>query len=147
MHSPAPSGRAPAAPRPLSARFWSASLLLLGAAGMVAAWVVLGLWNGRANGWMALLTALDMAWVLHLGGWRPGTARALTAAAATVAVALAANWGTAAAQLAGYFGLDPLQSAVKLGAHHAWTLTQLANHPLDVAALLAGVALAAFLAR
>lgn len=145
MPSPAP---APAgAPRAPSSRLWSWSLLLLGAAGMVAAWIVLGLWNGRANGWMALLAALDMAWVLRLGGWRPGTARALLAAAATLAIALAANWGTAAAQLAGYFGFGPLEAALRMGPQHAWTLAQLANDPLDVAALMLGVLLAALAAR
>ncbi|HZH43889.1 MAG TPA: hypothetical protein VEY50_07405 [Lysobacter sp.] len=134
-------------PRPASSLLWSWLLLALGAAGMVAAWVVVGLWNGRANGWMALLAALDMAWVLRLGGWRPGPARALIAAVATLAIALAANWGAAAAQLSGYFGVDPLQSVAQLGARHAWTLAQLANGPADVAALMLGVLLAALAAR
>lgn len=126
---------------------WAASLLLFGATGMTAAWVVLGLWNSHTNGWMALLAGLDMAWMLRLGRWPAGRVRGLTAAVATLAIALAANWGTAASQVALDLGMDPLRSAARLGPDFALTLLALANGPLDALAILAGLVVAYLAAR
>lgn len=121
--------------------------LLIGLLGMAAAWMVLNLWNGRSNGWMAAVAALDMAWMLRLGRWPAGGARAGVAMASTLAIAVAVNWGVAASHLGRFFGLDPLESALRLGAHHAWTLIGLANGPWDAAWLLLGLVLAWRFAR
>lgn len=114
-------------------------LLLLGASGFAAVWVILGLYTNTQNSWMAVLGALDIAWMLRLGHWPPGPRRAALGVAATVAILLMANWGITSGQLGGALGLQAWDSALRLGLHHAWTLAQLANGPGD--ALWLGVAL------
>lgn len=116
-------------------------LLLLGACGFAAIWVIVGLYSDAQNSWMAVLGALDVAWMLRLGHWPPGPRRAALGVAATAATVLLANWGIISGQLGAALGLDPWNSALRLGLHHAWTLAQLANGVGD--ALWLGLALAA----
>ena len=52
-----------------------------------------------------------------------------------------------AAQLARPMGMLPWESALKLGPQHAWTLGSLANGPVDLAWLCAGLVIAAVLSR
>ena len=122
-------------------------LLVLGVFGFAAAWVTLGIYNGSQNSWMAVLGALDIAWMLRLGGWPRGPARVAAALFATIAIVVLANWGIIAAQLGAMLGLMPWASALKLGFHHAWTLAQLANGAGDVAWLLLALLVAAVTAR
>src|SRR5262245_56714919 len=50
-------------------------LMLLGAcAGFAAIWVVVAWSSGSQCSWLALLGALDVAWILRLSGW-PGSPR------------------------------------------------------------------------
>lgn len=116
-------------------------LLLLGACGFAAVWVIVGLYSDAQNSWMAVLGALDVAWMLRLGHWPPGPRRAALGVAATTATVLLANWGIISGQLGAALGLDPWNSALRLGLHHAWTLAQLANGVGD--ALWLGLALVA----
>ena len=127
--------------RPFRARpaLFSVTLLLLGIAGFVALWSMLSLSTGRQHGWMAVLGALDVVLMLRLGRWPAGPGRVLAALAGTAAVVVAANWLVIAGQLGRMLGLAPLESALKLGSHHAWTLAQLANGTLEFA--MAGLAL------
>lgn len=115
------------------------ALLLLGACGFAAVWVILGLYSNGQNSWMAVLGALDIAWMLRLGHWSPGPRRAMLGVAATVAMMLLANWGITSGQLGAALGLQAWDSALRLGLHHAWTLAQLANDIAD--ALWLGLAL------
>jgi len=128
---------------------WSYRLLmLLGAcAGFAAIWVVLAWSSNRQCGWMALLGALDVAWILRLSGWPAGPRRALVGVVATAAIIALANWWIVAVHLGDVLGFDPLQSALRLGAQHAWLLAQLANTPFDLAMILAALVLAAFASR
>lgn len=122
-------------------------LLVLGTCGFAAAWVTLGFFNGSQNSWMAVIAALDVAWMLRLGRWPRGPARIAVALLATVAIVVLANWGIIAAQLGAMLGLTPWASALKLGFHHAWTLAQLANGAGDMAWLLLALLVAAVTAR
>ncbi len=118
-------------------------LPLLGIAGFAAVWVIVGSYTGRQQSWMAVLAALDVAWMLRLGGWRPGRARVAAGVTGTAVVVLLANWGITASHLGAMLGLAAWDSALRLGSDHAWTLAQLANGPADVAWILLGLVVAA----
>lgn len=122
-------------------------LLLLGACGFAAAWVLGSLYTGRQLGWMAVLGALDIAWMLRLGHWRPGPGRMLAGVLATAAVVVVSNWWITATQLGAMMGLDPWNSATRLGWHHAWIMVQLANSAMDAVWIGVGLAVAARLSR
>ncbi|MFC3552049.1 hypothetical protein ACFOLC_13645 [Lysobacter cavernae] len=139
MTPPAPSAR--------RASWLSWLLLLLGACGFAAVWVLLSLYTGRQHSWMAVLGALDIAWMLRLGGWRPGPRRRALGVLATAAIVALANWWITASQLGATLGLDPWTSALRLGRHHAWMLIQLANGAADLAWIVAGLIVAAWLSR
>lgn len=139
MESPAP---------PANAVGWlSWLLLLLGIGGFAAIWVVLAWSNDTQCSWMALLGALDIAWMLRLGGWPSGPRRALLGTVATAVIVLLANWWIIAVQLGAVLGLEPWDSATRLGVHLAWTLAQLANGPLDLVWIAAALVLAAIASR
>jgi len=137
----------PAAPPARRATWFSWLLLLLGAFGFAAMWVLASLYSGRQLGWMAVLGALDIAWMLRLGGWRPGSPRMLAGLAATAAIVIVSNWFITATQLGSMLGLGPWDSAMRLGWHHAWILIQLANHTMDAAWIGVGLLVAAWLSR
>ena len=122
-------------------------LLALGIAGFAAAWVVVAMGTGRQSSWMALLAAADAALLLRVGGMPAGPRRAAWAVAGTLATVVLANWGIAAAGIGRRIGLDPLESALKLGNGLAWTVAQLVNGPLDLALVAAAVVLAALAGR
>ncbi len=122
-------------------------MLVVASACVLAIWVSLALYLQRQTGWMALLVALDVVLVLRLGGMAAGTRRAMLAAGVTVAVSALALWTVPATELGFAFGLSPWESALRLGAHHGWTLISLTTTPLDVAALLAAPLLAAWATR
>lgn len=139
MTPPAPSAR--------RASWFSWLLLLLGACGFAALWVLGSLYSGRQLGWMALLGALDVAWLLRLGNWRPGTGRMVAGVLATATIVVVANWWITATHIGAMVGLDPWNSALRLGWHHAWILAQLANGALDALWIAIGLAVAAWLSR
>lgn len=138
--SPAPAARWPARAFRL--------LMLLGAClGFVVVWVVLAWSKNSQCGWMALLAALDVAWILRLSGWPAGARRAVIGVAATAGIVLLANWFIIAVHLGEVMGLDPFGSALRLGLQHAWTLAQLANGGFEVAMIGLGLLLAAIASR
>lgn len=123
------------------------SLLMLGTAGFAALWVLAALYTHRQLSWMAVVGAVDVAWLLRLGRWPAGTGRALAGLAATSAVVVLANWWIIAAHLSGMLGLSPWDTATRLGWNHAWTLTQLANGAGDLAWIAAALIVAAVASR
>ena len=144
----------PASPEtpPIHAARWPARafrlLMLLGAClGFVVVWVVLAWSKNSQCGWMALLAALDVAWILRLSGWPAGARRAVIGVAATAGIVLLANWFIIAVHLGEVMGLDPFGSALRLGLQHAWTLAQLANGGFEVAMIGLGLLLAAIASR
>ena len=102
-------------------------LLLLGSITLTIAWLLVALSTGTQAGWMAILAALEAAWMLRLGTFRAGPARVAVTLLATVLIAVAANWLIAAAYVGGPMGLPPWESALRMGPHFAWTLLSLAN--------------------
>ena len=122
-------------------------LLLLGSVTLAIAWMLVALATGKQSGWMAVVAGLEAAWMLRLGTFRASPARVAIALLATLLIALAANWGIAAAYIGGSLGLDPWQSALKLGPHLAWTLFGLANGFAELLWLLLGLVAAWWLAR
>lgn len=131
------------------ARRWplAVGLLLLGSAGIAAAWILLADASGAQSSWMAVIAALDAAWLLRLARARPGVVRALAGCTATLLAIVIANWGIVASQLARPMGMMPWESALKLGTHHACTLASLANTPADLAWLGSGLLIALVLSR
>ncbi|KAF1013909.1 MAG: hypothetical protein GAK31_02932 [Stenotrophomonas maltophilia] len=111
------------------------------------AWMVLALLSGRQLGWMAVVTALELVFMLRLGTLGPGRLRIALVVAGTVLVAAIANWGTASAWLGGSMGLNPWESSLRMGPHLAWTLVTLANGAVEWRWLAVGVAVGAWLAR
>ncbi|SBV38142.1 conserved membrane hypothetical protein [uncultured Stenotrophomonas sp.] len=122
-------------------------LLLLGSLTVAIAWLLAALATGTHAGWMAIIAALEAAWMLRLGTLRGGRLRVAVALLATALIALAANWGIAAAWIGGPMGLTPWESALRLGPHLAWTLIGLGNGVGGALWLLAGLLLAWWLAR
>jgi hypothetical protein len=137
-------------PMPVAARNfpWFAALLaLIGGFGLAAAWVAVAMISWHQSAWMALLAALDAAFLLRLGGAKPGLLRMALGVAATLLAIALANWGIVAAHMAGMMGMGISDAALKLGPSLAWTLSTLANAPTDIAWLLAGIVLAAVASR
>lgn len=122
-------------------------LLLLGTGGFAAAWVILGMYTDRQNSWMAVLGALDIALMLRLGGWPAGPRRALVGVLASAAIVALANWWIIASQLGVELGMAPWDSALRLGAHHALTLVELANGVGDLLWIALALVLAALASR
>ena len=86
--------------------------------------MLLSLYTGRQNGWMAVLGALDVGLDAAPGRLAPGPRRGCWPAwSPTAAIVLASNWFITAAQLGAMLGL----AAVGVGdcawaSHHAWIL-------------------------
>lgn len=142
----------PSPPTPsLAARWltWTYRLLMLliACVGFAAIWTVLAWSNDRPHGWMALVGALDVVWILRLTGWPSGPWRALVGVVGTAGIIALANWGIIAAQLGEVLGFDPLDSALRLGIHHAWLLATLVNGPFELAMMVIALVLAAIAAR
>jgi hypothetical protein len=85
--------------------------LLLGVVTATLAWLFIALLSGRQAGWMAVLVALELGFMLRLGNLRGGLPRVALTLLGTLLVALAANWGIASAYLGGSLGLGPWESA------------------------------------
>ncbi|MCS3811193.1 hypothetical protein [Xanthomonas sp. 4461] len=122
-------------------------LLLLGSVTALIAWLLIALALGNQAGWMAVLVALEVAWMLRLGTLRAGRLRIGVTVATTALIIVGANWGIASAQLGSALGLDPWTSAQKMGTGLAWTLLQLANNGFDLLCYAAALVLAWWAAR
>ena len=108
---------------------------------------LLALYVERPCTWMAVLGAIDAALILRFAGMPAGWARAAWAMLATALMIALANWGIAATQMGMSMGLNPLDSAMKLGMGHAWTLLGLANHTIDLVWMGVALVVAAIAAR
>lgn len=137
----------PATTPPLRSAWLAPVLLLLGSLFFIAIWILLALYTGRPSSWMAVIAALDAAVILRITGVRPGAARAAWAVLATLAMIVVANWGIIVVQMGVTMGLNPWDSALKLGLDHAWTLAGLANHSADLAWMALALVVAVVAAR
>ena len=91
----------------------------------------MALYLERPCGWMAVAGALASALMLRLGGMPHGWMRAALAVLGTLLTIVLVNWGIAAAQIGASLGLNPWDSALKMGTDYAWTLAGLANQTAD----------------
>ena len=136
----------PPAPR-TRPRALALGLLLLAGAGTAAAWALVALALDRQCGWMAVVAAVDAAWLLHLGRAPRGVARALLAVAGTALAIVLANWWIAGGQIGLMVGLAPWDSIPRLGWSYAWTLASLANGGAELAWYALALAVAAVAGR
>ena len=118
-------------------------MLLLGAATALLAWVFVALMRGSQSSWMAVVTALELAFMLRLGTLGGGHLRIALVLGGTLLVSALAWWTIASAWLGSSMGLAAWDSALRMGPHLAWTLLGLANTPMDwvwlLVAALAGI--------
>ncbi|HYM87295.1 MAG TPA: hypothetical protein VET30_11265 [Pseudoxanthomonas sp.] len=129
------------------ARWMAPALLLLGGACIATLWILLALYLQRSCGWMAVCAALACALMLRLGGMPRGVPRALLAVLATLAIVVLVNWMVTAAQIGFAMGLNPWDSALKLGVDYAWTLAGLAHQTADLVFIAVSLVTAAIAAR
>jgi hypothetical protein len=122
----------------------SGMALAIGILGIVAVWLALAILTGSACGWLAVLAAADMALMLQLtqppGDW---TRRLVAALFTALAVALS-QWMVVATYLGQSLGLEPLESARRLGPVLAWAMTALNLHAGDWGWILLSLPLAAW---
>lgn len=137
----------PAASPPRQRRAFALVLLLLGSAGVAAAWTLWALSVERQSAWIALLAAADAALLLRLAKVPPGWARALLAVAGTVLAVLLANWWIAGGEMGRQLGMQPWNSIPRLGLHHFLALAELANRGTEYAWYAAAAVLAAVAGR
>jgi hypothetical protein len=124
-----------------------AALALVGSAGVAAAWVAVAMLGASQCGWMAVIAALDAAWLLRLARVPSGSLRMTIGIGATVLAIVLAQWGIVSAHLSGMLGLSFTDTALRLGPALAWTLAGLANGPLDLAWIAIGLVVAAIASR
>lgn len=128
-------------------RWLAPVMLLLGSACFALVWMLLSLYLERPCSWMAVLGAIDAALMLRFGGMRRGIGRATWAMIATLSIIALVNWGIAATQIGISMGLNPWESALKLGPDYAWTLAGLANQAIDLMWMGLALVVAAIAAR
>lgn len=132
-------------PQPESGPRWYAlPLLLLGACGFAAGWMLLALRLDRTCSWLALLAAMDMVLLLRLSRWPADASRMLLALVSTAGVIGLANGLIAGGQIGKSLGMRPWEAVLKIGPDYAWLLVQLATDRVDVALYAASLALAAW---
>ena len=134
-------------PLPRPTRWLAPAMLVLGGLCFALIWILLALYLERPCGWMAVLAGIDAALMLRFGGMPRGAARAAWAVVATLSIIVLVNWGVAATQIGIAMGLNPWESALKLGLGYAWTRAGLANQASDLAWMALGLLAAAVAAR
>jgi hypothetical protein len=123
-----------------------AAALLAGILGIDAVWVVASVASNRPCSWMAVLAAVDVAVMLRFANVPPGRARVLLSVLGTAVAIALAQWLIVATQLGLELGLQPLDSAMKLGPSLARQLLALSLHRVDYWTMLAALPLAALFA-
>ena len=122
-------------------------MLLIGVATATLAWVFIALLSGRQTGWMAVLAALEIVFMLRLSRFPAGSGRVAVTLVGTLLVVVAANWGIASAYVGGSMGLAPWESALRMGPFMAWTLFGLANGVAEALWVLVALVVGGWLAR
>jgi hypothetical protein len=127
--------------------WFGAGLALVGSMGVAAAWIAVAMVSRSPCGWMAVIAALDAAWLLRLGGAPRGPVRMALGVAATFLSIALAQWGIASAHLSGALGMGLVDTALRLGPSLAWSMTAIGNGTADIAWMVAGLLLAAYASR
>jgi len=126
----------------LPALAWVAGVL-----GMVALWTAVTLSLRSPSGWLALVAALDLALLLRLSAMPAGRWRAVAAVIGTALAIALGYWFHAAITMGLLLGLQPVDSALRLGPVLAWELIRDAASYWDLAWALLALPLAWKLAR
>jgi hypothetical protein len=120
--------------------------LLAGILGTDAAWVALSVFSGRPCSWIAPIAALVLALLLRFSGAPAGRVRVAVAVAGTALAVLLAQWLIVATQMGIALGLQPVDSALRLGPALAMQFWRLSLDRVDLGWLLAALPLAALFA-
>ena len=119
--------------------------LSVGVLGMVAVWTSISVLSQKFNGWIALIAAVDFAFLLRLTGALPGSNRMSLAAAATLLTIIGSAWMIVASRFGMMMGLAPIESAMRVGPVLAWELTKISATTLDAVFVCGAPVLAAAL--
>ena len=122
-------------------------LPLLGALGIAALWVLLGLSLDRLLPAIAVVAPLDLVLMVRLARLPRGSTRGWIAAIGTALAIALALWWSLAARVGVLMGMMPWEGISLMGPGFAWTLAQLANDGRDLAIYIAAVLLAAWFGR
>ena len=122
-------------------------VLLVGVLGLDAIWVASAVISNRSCSWLALVAALDMAFLLRFTEAPPGRARTAVAVCATALTIALAQWLIVSTQIGFALGLEPLASASRLGPVLAWQLSKLSLDRTDWILLVSSLPLAAILVQ
>jgi hypothetical protein len=120
--------------------------LLAGILGTDAVWVAISVASGRPCSWIAPLAALDLVLLLRLTGAPVGRSRTVAAVLGTALAVVLAQWLIVATQMGISLGLQPVDSALRLGPVLATQYWRLSLGRADLAWLLASLPVAAWLA-
>jgi hypothetical protein len=120
--------------------------LLAGILGTDAVWVALAVASGRPCSWMAAIAALDLVLLLRFAGAPAGLPRTVAAVLGTALAVALAQWLIVATQMGIALGLQPVDSALRLGPTLALQFWRLSLDRADLAWMLASLPLAALLA-
>ena len=122
-------------------------LLLLGCSVVALAWATLSAHTGSTQGWMALLAAVEAAWMLSLGGLRAGPRRGALALIATLAVTVAASALLSAMLTGQLMALGLFDALLRLGPSLGLAYAQARTGLTDLVWLALALALAWRLGR
>ena len=120
---------------------------IAGVLGMVALWTAVTLSLRSPSGWLALVAAVDLALLLRLSAMPSGRWRAWAAVAGTALAIVLGYWFYAAITMGLMLGLQPVDSALRLGPVLAGELLRHATTGWDLAWALIALPLAWKLAR
>ena len=120
--------------------------LLAGILGTDAVWVALAVASGRPCSWLAPIAALDLVLLLRFAGAPAGAVRTAAAVLGTALAVALAQWLIVATQMGLALGLQPVDSALRLGPALALQFMRLSLGRADLAWMLASLPVAAFLA-
>lgn len=118
-----------------------------GVLGVGAMWTVMNVQVGGANGWGALVAAADAALLLRLAGMPAGRGRAAIGVGTVVATTALVAFLTAATRMGLAMGLQPLESAGRMGPGLAWTLAESSASHLDILVVLVSLPIAWWICR
>ena len=138
----------PAPARALPAiSFASIALMLLGAFGAAAIWVLVAFGFGIWSSALAFIATADLLLLLRLVRLRRGRWRGAQAAFGTALAIVLAQWWTMATLVGIQLGMMPWESIPKMGSGFAWTLSLMSLQPVDWLIYASAVALAWLLGR
>jgi hypothetical protein len=121
--------------------------LFVGITGITIIWVAVAILSDRPCGWLALLAAAGVAFLLRLAQVPSGRVRMIVSLLACALAIGLTLWMVAATHLGFVFGLGPITSAARLGSVLAWEVTRLTLRPLDWLFIALSLLLAAWWGR